>query len=186
MVMNIYIYLFCVCVCVCVLLHLSIFYRLTNSFLSASWSLVCSESKPLMEGSEREGEGEGCAEPTGKHSKWCHLVMSKPRASRLTIPTLRDFLAICFAHFLQDDRSDLAYSAMILIWYWEEEVEEAIADFFMEAHFGGVCLCRLPQVVSRYQYQYHMRLPSPMVKQSCYYWPCGFFWKTTLKAILFC
>jgi len=101
-----------------------------------------------MEWSEREGEGEGWAEPSGKHSKWCHLVMSKPRASRLTIPTLRDFLAICFAHFLQDDRSDLAYSAMILIWYWEEE-EEAIADFFMEAHFGGVCLCRLPQVASR-------------------------------------
>ena len=146
MVMNIYIYLFCVCVCVCVLLHLSIFYRLTNSFLSASWSPVCSESKPLMEWSEREGEG--WAEPSGKHSKWCHLVMSKPRASRLTIPTLRDFLAICFAHFLQDDRSDLAYSAIILIWYWEEE-EEAIADFFMEALFGGVCLCRLPQVASR-------------------------------------
>lgn len=50
-----------------------------------------------------------------KQAKWCHLVMSKPRASRETKPSLRALASMVFEHFLHDDRLDLAYSATILV-----------------------------------------------------------------------
>lgn len=55
------------------------------------------------------------SELKGKQPRWCHLVMSKPRESLLTAPTLRASFAMAEEHFLQEERPDLAYSTAVFV-----------------------------------------------------------------------
>ena len=80
-----------------------------DNLKSTQFDRTFRESKPLMSWAEATE-----SEPKAKQAKWCHLVMAKPRASRVTKPSLRALAPMASEHFLHDDRPDFAYSATTL------------------------------------------------------------------------
>lgn len=67
-----------------------------------------SAGNPLMDSGEPTE-----SEFKGKHCKWCHFVISKPRESLVTEPSLKAPATMALEHCLHDDLPDFAYSTTI-------------------------------------------------------------------------
>ena len=85
-------------------------YNKTQKNPNTQFDFTFKDSNPLISSAEASD-----SEPKEKQPKWCHLVMSKARASRVTKPNLRVFESMVLEHFLQAERFDFAYSATILV-----------------------------------------------------------------------
>lgn len=82
-----------------------------TEFPTKNWKcFTLRDEKPVMASAEEMA----LESVNGKQLKWCHLVISKPRGSLLTNPSLSELEAMLFEHFLHEDLPDFAYSATIL------------------------------------------------------------------------
>lgn len=87
-----------------------------------------SAGNPLMDSNEPTE-----SEFNGKHCKWCHFVISNPRESLLTEPSLKAPAAMALEHCLHDDLPDFAYSTTI---FDEEEEGNGFEVIFSAKRMG--------------------------------------------------